>query len=423
MTYKLVSVSKRFRNPITSLVTLIIAGAGLISGCGGADNALTVLNSLEKLSTINVEKARAALIDQATAAGLSNAEANALAQSRVKHPIGLYKFNYETTGPDGLPAKASALLMVPEGAAKKTNAVIYLHGTTTQRQYVPSAGDYDENVAPALLIAAAGHTVISPDYLGLGQSNLSYHPYYHRDSLARSARDAFISGMALGHFKGPGLSGAQYVIGYSEGGYVAAALTDLLKKEPIAGEMPKGVFSIAGALDLEHSARQTMAYIPSPGDDESQSLYVAFVTFAYQKIYGNFYIDAKSAYTGSYGSLIDSLFDGSKTPATIAKALPASPNQLLTPTLVSDIANWNLANPFVKHLNQNLVLQTPPDVSFTACHGTADTSVLYSNVTRTAQRFAAAGKSLNVIELPGATHTSAFLPCMLQAAQLYAPVQ
>ena len=135
-------------------------------------------------------------------------------------PIKLSKVVYESTDPSGKKVSLSGLLAMPEGGAPK-GLVVYFHGTTADRFFVPSryprlGHPYEAELA-ITGFAAHGYAVAMPDYLGLGDHR-GVHPYPQGKLNALSGID-FVREIQRSKIAGigPGL----YVTGYSEGGAVA----------------------------------------------------------------------------------------------------------------------------------------------------------------------------------------------------------
>jgi pimeloyl-ACP methyl ester carboxylesterase len=262
-------------------------------------------------------------------ADLPGPQRDALA-AEIQYGVRLVAFEYTTTGPAGEARKASALAMLPTTPRASVATLVYMHGTSTERAFIPSVGDYDENVAPAVLFAARGRLVVSPDYLGLGASDLPYHPYLHRDTLAAAGRDALTAGVELARRNSLALVGNLFIAGYSEGGFAAAALQRQLQQAPLQALGLRSTMSIAGPLDLPAAVKSTLSADPATGRDSGRSIYTAFTVWSYQRVYGDLYSQATEVFNTPYADQLDALFGGTRSSGEIGAALPASPRMLLT---------------------------------------------------------------------------------------------
>lgn len=404
---------------------LACLAASLLVACGGGasnpapppptETTGTLLKTSE-LGTVTAAQLQPLLLQIPEIAALPAAQRNALA-AEIQYGVRFVSYEYTTTGPRGEARKASALAMLPLTPPAAVAAVAYLHGTSTNRGDIPSAGEYSENLPPALLFAARGRLVIAPDYLGLGTSDLPYHPYLHRDSLAAAGRDALIAGAELARRSALALNGNLFVMGYSEGGFAAAALQRRLGQAPLAALALRGTLSIAGPLDLPKAVEASLGTDPATGRESGRSVYTAFTLWAYQRVYGDLYAQPTEAFRQPHAAQLDTLFDGTRGADVVGAALPASPRELLTPAALA--ATLNGSNRIAARIRENDVIDINPATPLTSCHGTADDSVPYPATTSARSRLAARGFSLTVVELAGMTHDGAYIPCMLEAVQRF----
>jgi predicted esterase len=404
------------------LATRLAAGllACVLAACGGGSSEDTPApGSLLKttvLGEVGVDTLRGFLAAMPAAAALAPAEREALA-SELRHAVRLVAFEYLTTGPAGDTRTASALAILPATPGVAAATVAYLHGTSTHRDDVPSAGEYSENVPVAALFAARGRLVVAPDYLGLGRSNLPYHPYLHRDSLAAAARDALTAAVALARAQQLGLDGRLFVVGYSEGGFAAGALQRHLGQAPLPALALRGTMSIAGPLDLPEAVRLSLATDPASGRAAGRSVYAAFTAWAYQRVYGNVYARPGDLFAAAYADGLDTWFDGTRSADAIAAALPPSPLALLRPDARAAILDGS--HPLAARIRANDVIDLDPAVPLTACHGTADDTVPFAATQAAAARLAARGAVLTVVAVPGQGHEEALETCLVHAARVY----
>lgn len=418
------------RVPRRLLGAALCACAAALAGCGGGNvsgnvNVVvppppevtgTLLKVTELGAPLAAPDTRQLLLQLPEVAALPQAQRDALA-AEVQFGVRGFAFEYTTKGPNGEPRKASALALLPVSPTGAVATVAYMHGTSTKRSEIPSAGQYDENQEPALLFAARGRLVVAPDYLGLGTSDLSYHPYLHRDTLAASGRDALIAAAELAKQKALALNGDLFVMGYSEGGFAAGALQRRLAQAPINALALRGTMSIAGPLDLSKAVDFALSTDPATGRASGRSVYSAFTIWAYQRVYGNLYSQATEVFNPPYAGQLDALFDGTRAADEIAAALPASPRQLLTQGALA--ATLNGSNSIAARIRDNDVIDLNPAASMVSCHGTDDDTVPFASTTSARSRLAARGFTLTVVELTGKDHVSAYVPCMLEAVQRF----
>lgn len=179
--------------------------------------------------------------------------------------INLYRTAYKARMQDGRKVQLSGLVAIPKTGAPK-GLVVYFHGTTADRENVPSR--YRGNPTPeeadlaVLAFATAGYAVAMPDYLGLGDHK-GFHPYplgavncWSGIDLIKPAR--VIAGK-VGLTIGPDL----FITGYSEGGAVAMWATKRIEElnDPelkITRSAPlSGPYDLSGAQAKSMISRQS----------------------------------------------------------------------------------------------------------------------------------------------------------------------
>ena len=422
-----VPVKRGAKSGPCALLALLLTGA--LAACGGGNGSNppaaqpqtqtgttgTLLRATE-LSSLSVPYLKAVFESLPELADLPGPQRDALA-AEIQYGVRLVAFEYTTTGPAGEARKASALAMLPTTPSASVATLIYMHGTSTERAFIPSVGDYDENVAPAVLFAARGRLVVSPDYLGLGASDLPYHPYLHRDTLAAAGRDALTAGVELARRNSLALDGNLFIAGYSEGGFAAAALQRQLQQAPLQALGLRSTMSIAGPLDLPAAVKSTLSADPATGRDSGRSIYTAFTVWSYQRVYGDLYSQATEVFNTPYADQLDALFGGTRSSGEIGAALPASPRMLLTTNALT--ATISGSNQIAARIRGNDVIDINPASPLISCHGTLDDTVPYSITVAARERLAARGAALSVLEQNGKDHGSAYGPCMFEAVRIF----
>lgn len=153
----------------------------------------------------------------------------------IKFGVNLYKILYTTKNLQGNETTVSGLIVIPQtqDGKNKFNIVVYQHGTSNDREDVPSRLKGDWIIGAAF--GGAGYVTLMSDYLGLGD-NPGYHPFIHAASETWVAADlfkAFIkSSENLYNVK---ILSDYFVAGYSQGGHASMALHRWLQSNPIEG--------------------------------------------------------------------------------------------------------------------------------------------------------------------------------------------
>lgn len=188
-----------------------------------------------------------------------------------------WRILYTTTRDDGVPAVASAIVIVPAAASPAPRPVIaWAHGTTgVDRTCAPSllADPLGAGAFFALdLVVAEGWALVATDYTGLGTEGT--HPYMVGQAEGRSVLDAVRAARAL---DGPSLDPRTVVWGHSQGGGAALWAGQLAATyAPDAGVL--GVAALAPASNLPAFA-DTVAV--SPGG----SIFASYLVTGYASAY------------------------------------------------------------------------------------------------------------------------------------------
>jgi hypothetical protein len=156
--------------------------------------------------------------------------------------------------------------------------VLYQHGTETRRTFTPYYNQGDETMLGALGAEAGGFAVAMPDGDGMGADpSLERHAYCHEATTARCLLDLAraIEGSRDRIFDGINYvwDGRLFIMGYSEGGYIALAAVKALSTDPAFRDLKlTGAACMGGPFDLARMVRTllkddgqpyTRPYIPA----------------------------------------------------------------------------------------------------------------------------------------------------------------
>ncbi len=242
-------------------------------------------------------------------------------------PADAWKIIYGTLDAHGRPTRASALLVVPQGATRAVPLVSYQHGTVSLREDVPSR--LNEESALGLIMGASGYITVLPDYLGLGDSP-GLHPYHHAASQATAVVDAIRAARDSLAGKGASWNNQLFLTGYSQGGHATLAAQRELESRhadelPVTASAPS-----AGAYDLSGT---TMADILSTRT-QPNPYYFAYFLAAYVDAYGiapSLADLLRAPYDTTVPPLLDGLHDGGE----INAVLPSRPIEILKPEVLA----------------------------------------------------------------------------------------
>ena len=217
-----------------------------------------------------------------------------------EYGVDLYKISYRTTNWDDKPGIASGLVVLPLAEGIMLPLVIYMHGTVSNHDSVPSNLSYEAQVP--IVYGGVGAISFAPDYLGFSDSE-SFHPYHHADSEGSNAVDMISAVLEFLESASIQDNGQLFISGYSQGGHAAAALHRRLERMPIPGLTIAASAFMSGAYSLSGVMLQKIL-----SDDEYY--YPAFVMnllLSYNMVYG-LYSDLRQLFVHPYDELAMDLF-------------------------------------------------------------------------------------------------------------------
>lgn len=351
-----------------------IAGAVLILvACGGGSNGPDRGSLIDTPVTLAV--LTAAQLDASTSAsGLQGISGKAKCDVKV---VGL---NYNTVGVNAEAANASAVMLVPTGAActGATPLLAYSRGTEVSKVRTMANPSDGETFLLAAVYAAQGYTVVATDYLGYAKSTYSYHPYLHADSEASAIIDSIRAARKAGSEVGASLSGKVMLSGYSQGGHASMAAHRAIERDNAAEINVVGGAHLAGPYNLSGSLK-------IPNAVAGVQFFVPFLVTAWQKVYGSVYSDVKTAFKAPYSDYIESLLPSATltyttlvTTGKLPGAAGETPNQardlIFQPAFLTD-AQTNSNNGLFLAAKKNDLLGWSPKAKTLLCGGAGDPTV------------------------------------------------
>lgn len=187
---------------------------------------------------------------------------------KLNYLISSTKVQYTTKGPSGEDIKVSGRITFPFYPSEVRNVILCPMMTTMLNSLSPSVMDY---AMPADLLAMIGYVVVSPDYIGYGDSKDTRHPYVHNILTGRTCTDMLdIVEKELGwywKFRGDGMPKEIYIMGYSQGGAAALSCARYIEENrsgqytilrTYAGDGP---YSLSATMDYYRTNPVTMASV------------------------------------------------------------------------------------------------------------------------------------------------------------------
>ncbi|MEV6393703.1 alpha/beta hydrolase [Streptomyces sp. NPDC051907] len=320
----------------------------------------------------------------------------------VEHGVRAYRLAYRTITPEGRPTHATGLLVLPRGGDRRLDLVSDTHGTMAHRANAPSVTTGPGRLAP-YLHASAGRAVAAPDYLGLGKGP-GRHPYMDTASSVTASVDMLRAARTAARLMGRPLTGDVYVTGFSQGAQVAMALGRALDAGADRRFRLRALAPISGPYDLQHA--ELPALFDGRVSPASGVFYLSYFLTAQNRL-RPLYRSPAEAFRAPYASRVERLFDGRHQEEDIAKALPGTLKELLTPAYYQRVKHPRgalLAALRAQDGNCDWKPKSPVRL-YTAA---ADTDVSISNSRSCARDLARNGTKAPVLDQGSVDHVGAF---------------
>lgn len=323
----------------------------VLTACGASSDTAPVAQTTTR-GLLLVAPARLASLDAAGFTAQLGASSSGAALLKLTGTpacgVDFYYMQYETRGGAGEPTTATGALMLPTGAAPACSGarpiVLYAHGTTTNKNYnladIANPAN-QEGALIAAMFAAQGYIVVAPNYAGYDASTLTYHPYLNADQQSGEMLDALAaarSALPTSLTRNTTDSGALFVTGYSQGGYVALAAARALQA---SGKPPVAIAGGSGPYALEAFGDAIFLGNVNLGS----TIFAPLVATSYQHAYGNIFQNPSDIFGPPFSSGIytllpsttpmDQLFATGKLPLTALfdSTTPVTGNPLLDKAL------------------------------------------------------------------------------------------
>jgi hypothetical protein len=351
-----------------------------------------------------------------------------LFQSQVTRALPSMGLRYASVDGHGHPRIYSGRLFLPTHKAGDPPAqvplVVYQHGTETRRAFVPYNFGGDETMLGALGAQAGGFAVAMPDGDGMGADpSPEMHAYCHEATTSRCLLDMIraIQGSRSRVFDGINYvwDGRLFIMGYSEGGYIAMAAVKDLSVNPAWQDLKlTGAACMGGPFDLPDMIRTLLGEKEQP---YTRPYIPAYLIAAWQGLYPEWFsvreainprlLEAHPAHGGGFdpGDLVQWL-DGRRAGDAITGLMQARlTGNPATPILARSVLNetWAALNldPPESPVNallqaNNLVGGWVPRVPVLLAHDPQDECVPFLNSRHVAEAWAREGlQAMPIVEL------------------------
>jgi pimeloyl-ACP methyl ester carboxylesterase len=333
----------------------------------------------------------------------------------LNYSVETFSINYYTTDGNGNQTIASGAVIIPQGGSNLPLVSIQ-HGTQTKDNLVASVSPLNSTEGiVGLIMASMGYLVVVPDYLGFGVSNVM-HPYIHAESLIPSVIDIMRAGKTYSSLNQITLDGRIFLTGYSEGGYTTLVTQRAIEEEYFQEFDLIAVAPMAGPYDL-YGMMQTLFQT----GQYNHTAYVAFILTAYNNIYG--WNRLSDFFNAPYSSVVQNLFDGSKTFSEVVNQLPSTFSALVDSNFVSNVRNGNEQD-FLEAMQANTWLDWTPLAPINFFHGDSDDISPYQNALTAVERLIAnGGTNIQLTTIPGGNHENSGPIAIVGAIQWFETMQ
>ena len=325
----------------------------------------------------------------------------------------LYRLRYRTTNHDGAPVVASGLVALPNTRAPRS-AVAYFHGTNAQRNSAPSQKTSQEGLLATALVSGAGHLLLAPDYIGLGESR-DVHPYLHTTTTVETCVDLLKASHGLLGALGTPWPESLYLMGFSQGGHATLAVQRALEKleDPrftVAASAP-----VAGPFNLRDiSFPQALT-----GQTDSHVYYLAYLASAYAAVYEQ---PIDSLLAKPYADTVPVLFDGDHESDFISTALPENPRELFVPEFLAACDNGT-AHWFLDALAENSIRDWTPKAPVKIYFGEDDVDVLPEEARSAERELRGRGADVTAVSVGPWDHNTSILRAVPLALKWFATLE
>ena len=317
------------------------------------------------------------------------------------------------------PTIATGNVSVPRRSGR-LSTVVYLHGTSVSFYDAPSNpnvfGEFNENgesfdgPPSSAIFAGGGFIYIAPDYLGLGDSTVPRHRYFHAATEASSAVDLLAASRHVLMSLHVQRDDELFTFGFSQGGHAALALHRELQNEHVD---VTATATVGGVFDVERF------FLSSIADRATVTLplYVSYILLAYDDIY-NVYGEPSDVFRQPYASTVPGLFDMQHFFDDVLAGLPPTSRELLRPSYYANVSE-NPSNLLRVRLRQNTVDQWRPAAPIRVYHSPDDEEVFFEDALVSVNRLRSRGADVTVKTLPGFDHVNSWIQAMPRAVRYF----
>lgn len=360
-------------------------------------------NSSNSIDSVLIERSLGSSVTQQTIDAAMTQSGVATLTGPASCDVDLHEITYQSLGVDGEAVVLSAAVSIPAGEGCEGPFPILAKGHGTRTLTTHSEANLNNALMDHGFFASQGYIVVSPDYLGLGKSDYSYHPYLHRDSQAQSMIDAIRGARNLikalqGEGQDIPLSDKVMLMGYSQGGHTAMATQRAIEANHLDEFNLVATAPMAGPYLLEETFLEGAS--PQIANIASGTL-VAYIIQSYQNVYGDLYGNLNEVFLAPFVDVVASKFPGDTGVFNLilGGVFPGTSDQFLQADYLNDFLE-NSDNTFRARIRENEVLENfVPTTPMVLCGSSLDGTVPFFNTTNAQEILAQRGVEVPVVDV------------------------
>ncbi len=313
---------------------------------------------------------------------LTAAQARGPLPINAQYDVVTYKVLYNTIDALGDSTVASGLLAIPDERNLSLPITVYMHGTVTDREAVPSReGVTERGISTAF--ASLGYISVAPDYIGLGD-NEGFHPYVHAASEASAGYDLILAAQQWMREQDIAFNEQLFLTGYSQGGHAVQALHRAIQD---TYEGPGDTLSVTAASHLSgpYSISEVMREATLAEGQPTLPGYIVYTYISYNNVYG-LYDSLGSAFVQPYLDVIKEYdaeeIDGGEFNSRLSTLLEENDDRLIDmfqDSIREQIVSNDENSRTVQALRDNDTYDWAPEAPTLLYYCTADEQVPFRN--------------------------------------------
>jgi pimeloyl-ACP methyl ester carboxylesterase len=327
--------------------------------------------------------------------------------SAIKYDVEIFKVSYKTTY-KGEEIVASGLVLLPK-TSEEIAMVSFQHGTIAAHSEAPTALPLnDVSLILYAALSSSGFITVVPDFIGFGESQDYFHPYYVEQATADAVIDNLKAAREWALENKRDFNEKLFLAGYSQGGYATMAAHKAIEANGLDHFNLIASFPASGGYDVK--GMQEYFFSQATYD---QPYYMAYVALSYQSYYDWDSQSLADFFDEPYASAIPGLFNGTNEADAINAQLTDDITALIQDDLLANIDSDPRYDYLVNAFEENSLIDWTPSIPMFMYHGNADTTVPYQNSIDTYNQLIANGASASIVTfttLEGADHGSGVGP-------------